>query len=641
MSSLNKDSLKHDALPPPVDFSQASPSLRLQLRGLARKTLSYHRRQYKTNIFCLVVWPILIVVAAFALASSSETFFPDIDLRYCVNEADIINDFKFNPLDPQEDFHTGRFIKLVDNKINAACRYTPSPAGTWFNLSAVLWENPVPPVDGGLIRLKNAVGQFPNVTLIFVTPPDAIWPPTDPSVVYMTPNNTVSTLLGNIPVRYTNQFIPSKASSPDDPAEMGLFRASRFLPQPDAAAMDKIILEMVTRHINPPPMPSGREFDVDAPPQNLTEFEGDEPFGGLFIESVDLDQMRLKMTMQMAMTPSTRRSYTPRNSQYAGLRQMITMSQMTSSLMKHKFGTNFTITQGLRIMPYVWSAKVMPNTGLNEISASLFPFGLAFLLPTIVWLLVQEKEDRHRMMMAMNGLRGFPYYLAHYIEFMCMQFIISLIFALAALAIKSEFISRTNPGFLIVMFLVWAHTQTTFAFFIASFFSRARKASLMVYFFVAFSCIAGSLTQLIFKEAVPVGWSIHPLFAFFRIIQIGIMQASLINGLLPLSFRDITPGTAVFNSIMIMLGESVIFMILTGYIDAVLPSEYGVTRPWHFPITMWFKSSASTAAYDPEAIAMANQANQAKHLQGAYDVQRILVGADSDVYAERDRVESG
>ncbi|KAG0249332.1 hypothetical protein DFQ27_000207, partial [Actinomortierella ambigua] len=378
MSSLNKDSLKHDALPPPVDFSQASPSLRLQLRGLARKTLSYHRRQYKTNICCLVVWPILIVVAAFALASSSETFFPDIDLRYCVNEADIINDFKFNPLDPQEDFHTGRFIKLVDNKINAAWfpdRLTsgyPSalPCIRWFgdhipSVHAIPGRHVVQPQRGSMGKscLKNAVGQFPNVTLIFATPPDAIWPPTDPSVVYMTPNNTVSTLLGNIPVRYTNQFIPSKASSPDDPAEMGLFRTSRFLPQPDAAAMDKIILEMVTRHINPPSMPSGREFDIDAPPQNLTEFEGDEPFGGLFIESVDLDQMRLKMTMQMAMTPSTGRSYTPRNSQYAGLRQMITMSQMTSSLMKHKFATNFTITQGLRIMPYVWSAKVMPNTG--------------------------------------------------------------------------------------------------------------------------------------------------------------------------------------------------------------------------------------------------------------------------------------
>ncbi|KAF9150450.1 hypothetical protein DFQ26_001602, partial [Actinomortierella ambigua] len=440
---------------------------------------------YKTNICCLVVWPILIVVAAFALSltGGSQTFSPDIDLRYCVNEADVFNDVQFDPLNPKRDGHTSRFIKLVDNKINAAWfpedRYTPSPAGTWFDLNAVLTKNPALPVDGEpnvendkstLGRtyvgfkaveqnvfvsypegLKNAVGQFPNVTLNFTTPAAAIWPPTDPSIVYMAPNNTASTLLGNVPVRYANDF-RSVGSGPDR-SENGVFRTSRFLPQPDAAAMDKIILEMVTRHLAPPQY--SLRPGAPQPPPTPTEFQGDEPFGGLFIDSVDMDQMRLKMTMQMAMTPSKKRSltYTPRNSQYAGLRQMVTMSQMTSSLMKHKFGTNFTISQGLRIMPYVWSAKVVPNTGLNQICAALFPYGLAFLLPTIVWLLVQEKEDRHRMMMAMNGLRGFPYYLAHYIEFMCMQLTMCLFFALAALAIQSEFIWRTNPGFLIVMFL--------------------------------------------------------------------------------------------------------------------------------------------------------------------------------------------
>ncbi|KAF9968926.1 hypothetical protein BGZ73_009016, partial [Actinomortierella ambigua] len=705
MALMNKESLKHDALPPPVDFSEASPSLHLQLRGLARKTLSYHRRQIKTNIFCLVIWPILIVVAAFALASIGRTPIPsrDIDLRYCVNEADPFNDVSFDPLDPKGDHFNARFVKVVDNKINIAhfptkfgpysfkklpcirwfgdnipiknpyenstlppqnephTHYTPSPAGSWFNLDELLKQHPVPPADGGPISedetmsdrtfrsfsaieqkvfisypdsLKNVVGQFPNVTVNFTTPSTAIWPPTDPSIVYKTPNNTISSLLGNIPVRYAND-IKLQMDGPNPREKIGVFKTSKFFHLPDAVSMENKVLEMVSRQLNPPRHYStGKDGSQPIIPE---EFEGDQPFGGLNIDSLDMDQLRLKMTMQMAMTPAAAGvRYAPDDKEYAGLRQLITMSQMTASMMKHKFGSNFTITQGLRIMPYIWSAKVLPNRSLNEISSGLFPFALSFLLPTIVWLLVQEKEDRHRMMMAMNGLRGFAYYLAHYIEFMCMQLIMCLVFALAATAIKSEFIWRTNPGFLVVLFLIWSHTQATFAFFIASFFSRARKAILLVYFFVAVSCIGGSLATIIFSQGVPVAWSIHPLFAFFHVIQIGIMHASLVNGLLPLSFRDITPGTAVFNSLMIMLGESVIFMVLTGYIDAVIPSEYGVTRPWHFPISMWFKSSSNTA-YDPEAIAVASHT---KYHQGSHDPQRILVGADADVYTERDRVES-
>ncbi|KAG0224141.1 hypothetical protein BGW41_005240 [Actinomortierella wolfii] len=709
MSSLNKDLSSHDPLPPPVDFTLASPSVGLQLRALARKTLSYHRRQYKINTCCLVIWPIAMVVVTFVLSliENSRSIDKTLDIRYCVNEADPFNDLQFAPDEPRTPFNQ-RYIKIVNNQLNTAwfpvnlnggypqplpcirwfgdqipvkhpyenstlprqlephAMYTPSPAGTWFNLEQVLEKYPIPVADGGppernefmrryyqssdyfkqiwqkvLIsypdHLKDAVGQFPSVTPNFSTPGDATWPPADPSIVYIAPNNTVSSLLGNIPVRYakleSHEIGIDRIEDIYEPSK-AYYATSKFFYKPDAASMDAAIFEMVKN--------AGNSY-VYYPGRNQTEtpeeFRGQPPFGGLTIESLDLGQLRLKMTMQMAATVSKGEDFYGKDRVTAGLRQLITMSQMTTSMMKHKFGSNYTITQGLRIMPYVWNAKVLPNTNLNDLSAGFFPFALSFLLPIFVSLLVQEKEDRHRMMMAMNGLRSFAYYLAHYIEFMSMQLILCLFFALAATAIKSEFIWRTNPGLLVVLFLVWSHTQIALAFFIASFFSRARKASLTVYFFVAVSCIAGSLTEVIFTDGVPAAWSIHPMFAFFRIIQIGIVHASLVNGLYPLSFEDFKSGQPVFTSLMIMLGESVIFMVLTGYLDAILPSEYGVRRPWHFPISMWFKSSS--AVCDAEATVMADHTKFVAKHHGTGDNQRILVGADADVYAERDRVESG
>lgn len=40
-------------------------------------------------------------------------------------------------------------------------------------------------------------------------------------------------------------------------------------------------------------------------------------------------------------------------------------------------------------------------------------------------------------------------------------------------------------------------------------------------------------------------------------------------------------------SILIFLAvDSVIFMLLALYVDAINPGEYGLAKPWHFPISV-------------------------------------------------------
>ncbi|KAG0253837.1 hypothetical protein DFQ27_007183, partial [Actinomortierella ambigua] len=628
MSSLNnsnKASLGHDALPPPVDFSEASPSLGLQFRGLARKTLSYHRHQIKINIGCLVIWPFFIVTLVYLLSLLRPSFpkEPDTDSRLCVNEADpfygvlhnmeaptfspfgstslkFVNGAVVAPWFPQDLGETlpdplpcvrwfGDHIPVKHPYENASFPfqpephtfYTPPPAGTWYKAEEVLEKYPrtdnsfdSTDMDGYPRRreprafeqynsiqqnvfiyypdnLQSVIGQFPNVTPSFSTPSEGIWPPTDPSIVYKAPNNTASSLLGNIPVRYTNMgesylgFLWSMDGE--------RYETSKFIRVPDVASMNAALLKMIAIASN------GSIYNEDA----LKDFGGGWPFGGMIIDSVDMDQMRLKMTMHMTMTKSKfPKEVFPEPP--AGLRQLITMSQMTSSLMKHKFGSNFTITQGIRIMPFVWSPKSLYNASLNDMPYFIPPFALVFLLPMFVWMLVQEKEDRHCMMMAMNGLRKPVYYAAHYIEFMCLQLVMSLFFGFATAAYKMELTGRTSPGFLAITFVIWAHTQITLSFVLASFFSRAQKASLMVYFFVAVSCVIAMAPTTVFRSGIPTVWSIHPIFALFRVLQVANQRATMINGLYPVMVSDIRPGTTVFTNLMILLAQSVIFMILTG-----------------------------------------------------------------------------
>lgn len=40
-------------------------------------------------------------------------------------------------------------------------------------------------------------------------------------------------------------------------------------------------------------------------------------------------------------------------------------------------------------------------------------------------------------------------------------------------------------------------------------------------------------------------------------------------------------------SILIFLAvDAVIFMLLALYVDAINPGEYGLARPWHFPVSV-------------------------------------------------------
>lgn len=116
-NNLNtKEEIAHDPLPPAVDYSGVSPSAKYQFRALSRRALSYHRRQRLTNVCCLVLWPVMLVLICFGIAmtaggDSSKSY----KIAFCTNEADpaTSSTFSFSKL-PAE-------VVSRDNKIHNAC----------------------------------------------------------------------------------------------------------------------------------------------------------------------------------------------------------------------------------------------------------------------------------------------------------------------------------------------------------------------------------------------------------------------------------------------------------------------------------------------------------------------------------------
>ncbi|KAF9127553.1 hypothetical protein BGW39_005784 [Mortierella sp. 14UC] len=676
-SNINPHLHEHDPLPPAVDFSKVSPTARYQFRALARRALSYHARQRTSNICCLVIWPVLLVVLCliFTLIGGEEINKASKIAAFCVNDADPLTSrtlelgklppgpngskrvpvawyptslwaTRYNDPLPCVRWFGESFPKKAPYENTTAVGaaqpdsyYTPSPVDGWFDLPATraAWSkrpgksdyhagtiaffdydtiNQTVYISAANSQVAQAVGTPPRLTPKFESP---FWPPTNASIVYTVnttgPNsNAGSGLLGSVPIRFANSEIyRQNASNPNGPSEIAyVYSPQVFMTMKDQAAANEAIANMITNM---------------ATKTGYMDYKN-MPFGALHFEAVDTATAKIKASMQYGQGPSEMMNDL---SVPSGLRQMITMTQMTNSIVKTKFSGKFTISQGLRALPLEWDDSILHGYVLNQLSLRLFPFALSFLLPTFVSVLVQEKEDRHRMMMAMNGLKSGAYYIAHYVEFMTMQLILSLFFCLTCAAISSQVIIRTSPLIIVVMLVLWAHVQTTLGFLFGALFSKTRRATLIVYFFVAISCIMGAITDTIFKNGIPAAWYIHPSFAFFNILNEAISHASRVNGMVPLVWADFAPGRPLFTCVMLLAGESFLFLILTFYIDAVAPSEYGVQKPWHFPVSSFFKKNASLA--DPES-------HLASHHQSSPQNDDILEGGDADVYAERERVQT-
>ncbi|KFH67556.1 hypothetical protein MVEG_06288 [Podila verticillata NRRL 6337] len=661
-----------EPLPTPADFSGIKPTAQYQARALARRALSFHSRRRITNGICLIIWPILMVLLNFSLARLIpwKGTGPRGVFRMCVNEVDplrtrsaefnkrillpdeiaygfnasfyphITRNFDDDDMDPGYmpcvrwfgESHPDQPPYANGNHTSLDTYYVPSDL-EWLERQKYedLWLATVPPeVFGGPINFYPAIlqnyainqtlyysyanadiakvlGASPNVTQIIFS---ETWPPTNTNASVIYNNSTAennpaavgSGIFGAVPVRYLESRFFTLGGTP---GQMFPGYNRTYVAMPQFVLID-----------DPEDAAPRLEYDAYRRSAGYQSYG----MGSVRFEALDLSGAgSLKATMQMVGISTEK----------IGIRQLVAMSQLNSAMVKHKYGGKYILSQGIRALPYEYDYAQDNGANISLASSFLFPFALSFLMPIFVLILVEEKENRLRIMMAMNGLKSSSYYLAHYVEFMTMQLLLTLIFALSSAAIKSSVIGRTSSGLLVVLFLLWAHVQVCFAFAIAACISKTRRAAILVNSFVALSAILGSISDRIFVEdAIPIAWLIHPSFAFYHIISVATLHANMVNMTYPLSFVDFTSGSTILYAVILMAAESVFFLLLTFYIDAVATSDYGVTRPWYFFITDLFKVRGHRR--DPESSLRVN----GPFIEDSTSIE----GGDADVQEELERV---
>jgi hypothetical protein len=215
---------------------------------------------------------------------------------------------------------------------------------------------------------------------------------------------------------------------------------------------------------------------------------------------------------------------------------------------------------------------------------------LIYILPVyrLISNLVAEKESRARESMKMMGLADSHYWLSWFCYFAIIVTIISL---LCTLILGFNVIKYSNKGFLFLFFWCYGISLFGLCVFLQAFFSKARVASIagtLLYFGTSFvgqavkdenvSPGAKQISSLLTTVAVALGSN---NLGSFETSGIGIDVGNV----------NILYQNYKFGQCLVMMIISFLIFLWFGiYLDNVLPSAYGLRKPFYFCFTSsyWF-----------------------------------------------------
>ncbi|CAL5081098.1 unnamed protein product [Urochloa decumbens] len=173
--------------------------------------------------------------------------------------------------------------------------------------------------------------------------------------------------------------------------------------------------------------------------------------------------------------------------------------------------------------------KDMPKVGTSFqldlsslLSVLFFTWIIELLFPVILTYLVYEKQEKLKIMMKMHGLKDGPYWLISYSYFLALSVLYMLFFVIFGSLIGLNFFRLNEYSVQAVFFFACINLQIALAFFVSSFFSSVKMATVVGYMYVFGSGLLGAFLFRFFAEdqTFPYGWilvmEIVPGFSLYR-----------------------------------------------------------------------------------------------------------------------------
>ncbi|XP_037086261.1 ATP-binding cassette sub-family A member 7-like [Pollicipes pollicipes] len=207
----------------------------------------------------------------------------------------------------------------------------------------------------------------------------------------------------------------------------------------------------------------------------------------------------------------------------------------------------------------------------------------------IIKSIVYEKEQRLKEVMRILGLSNGVHWLGWFLTSFLSMLVSAVL--LTIVLVYGKVLENSNPLIVFLFLLCFTTATIMLSFLLSTFFSKANLAAAAggIMYFISylpypFIIIWDEyldyghklLASLLSNVAFGLGCS---YFAHYEERGIGIQWSTIDKS--PILDDDFS----LLQSMMVLLLDSVLYGLLTWYIEAVFPGQFGIPRPWYFPFT--------------------------------------------------------
>ncbi|KAF7649373.1 hypothetical protein LDENG_00142250 [Lucifuga dentata] len=212
-------------------------------------------------------------------------------------------------------------------------------------------------------------------------------------------------------------------------------------------------------------------------------------------------------------------------------------------------------------------------------------YSVAIILKSVVYEKEARLKETMRIMGLDNGILWFSWFISSLIPLLISASLLVLLLK------KGNLLPYSDPGVVFLFLASFAVVTIMQCFLLSTAFSRANLAAAcggIIYFTlylpyvlcVAWQDYIGFGAKVFASVLSPVAFGFGcEYFALFEEQGVGIQWKNLVSS--PLEEDDFSLRSAI----IMMYFDSILYGVLTWYIEAVFPGQYGIPRPWYFPIT--------------------------------------------------------
>ena len=214
----------------------------------------------------------------------------------------------------------------------------------------------------------------------------------------------------------------------------------------------------------------------------------------------------------------------------------------------------------------------------------------------------------------------------HNIFFFLLYCLSTAFVIVVAVLLDFRYFTVNSPAVYVLFFFMWGHVLVALSFFMSTFFSRTRAASIVCYMLVFVTgMIAGQLQRRFLEqedaEGINRAFQIIPAFTLYRgLFELSSYTAGNGNGL---SWDNFDGATNMQASMIAMVPLWIVMLVLSVYLGNVLPTAAGAPRHWLYflPESWRGQGGAETRARSRKAIS------------------DLMAGEPRDVRREREKAE--